>query len=319
MYEAWDDHLHRDVAIKLLDPAGGVPATWHEARTLEQLRSDYLLPVLNADVIAESDIRYITTPIMRNGDLEHEATDVGLPASRAVAWGIQVAHAVERVHDAGLLHRDIKPGNAFVTDDRAVLLGDLGKAVAFTPGTRAPRDGTWATLAPETAPDDGYCTVASDIYSLGATVFYLLAGCYPVDLSVGPISVQAAIVAGKRRRLMDVAPHVSRSLRAIVEKAMAADPDQRHSSALKFGNALAGASLHARDWSRLVHPGHMYCVTGRANGTAGPVSVCAVADGGLVAVQARLASGRRPPGVSDQTVRSGDLGKTLRALAAKLG
>lgn len=320
VYEAWDEHLHREVAIKLLDPTGGVPATWHEARVLEQLRSDYLLPVLNADVITESDIRYIATPIMRNGDLEGVAKDVGVCATRAVAWGSQLAWGLQRVHDAGLLHRDVKPGNAFVNKDGSVLLADLGKATAFTLGTPAPRDGSWVTLAPETAPDNGVCSIASDVYALGATVFYLLAGCYPVDHRLGPSELQAAILAGRRRKLLDVAPHVSRSLRGIVETAMAADPTERYSSAMEFGNALAGASLHARDWERhLQHTGHQFCINGKANGTSGAVSICAIAADTRIQIRARLASGRRPPGLPDQLVRPRDLGKALRALTAELG
>lgn len=319
VYKAWDDHLHRHVAIKLLEPTSGGPATWHESRTLEHLRSDYLLPVLNADIISETDIRYITTPIMANGDLEAAAKDVGVPASRAVAWGVQMAYALERVHSARLLHRDVKPGNVFINDDGAILLGDLGKAVAFTPGAPAPREGTWVTIAPETAPDDGHCTVASDGYSLAATVFYLLAGCYPVDQEQDPRTLQAEITAGNRRKLMDVAPHVSRSLRAIIEKAMSFDPDDRFSSALEFGNTLAGAALHARDWTRTLHPDHLLCLDGKAKGTSGPVSVCSVRTGTSVDIQARLASGRRPPGVADESVRPRELSKAMRALTAKLG
>lgn len=319
VYKAFDDHLHREVAIKLLDPTGGVPATWHESRTLEHLRSDYLLPVLNADVIGESDIRYLTTPIMTNGDLEAAGKDVGVPASRAIAWGTQMAHALERVHSAGLLHRDIKPGNVFINDDGSIALGDLGKAIAFTPGTPAPREGTWVTLAPETAPDTGHCTVASDVYSLGATVFYLLAGCYQIDENADERAIQAALAAGKRRKLMNVAPHISRSLRNIIEKSMARDPAERHRSALEFSNALSGATLHARDWARTIHAGHVLCLHGKGKGTSGPLSVCSIPNAGGVEIQTRLTSGRRPPGIADESVSAQDLPKAVRALTAKLG
>ena len=319
VYEAFDDHLHRNVAIKLLDPTGGAPATWHESRTLEHLRSDYLLPVLNADVISESDIRYIATPIMTNGDLEAAAKDVGLPATRAVAWGSQIAHALERIHSARLLHRDIKPGNVFINDDGSIALGDLGKAITFTPGVPSPRDGSWVTLAPETAPDTGHCTVASDAYSLGATVFYLLAGCYQIDESADDRAIQGDLIAGKRRRLMDVAPHISRSLRAVIEKSMSSDPADRYTSALAFSNALSGAALYARDWSRTVHTGHLLCFNGRGNGTSGAVSICSVPTERDVSIQARLSSGRRPPGIADTHVRPPDLAKAMRALTARLG
>ena len=319
VYRAVDDHLHREVAIKLLDPTEGVPATWHESRTLEHLRSDYLLPVLNADVVTETDIRYITTPIMTNGDLEAAAKDVGIRASRAVAWGTQMAHALERVHNAGLLHRDIKPGNVFINDDGSIALGDLGKAIAFIPGLAAPREGTWVTIAPETAPDNGHCTVASDIYSLGATIFYLLAGCYQVDESADDRTKQALVASGNRRKLMNVAPHVSRSLRAIVERSMSVNPASRYGSALEFSNALSAAALYARDWARRLHTGHILCLDGKGRGASGPLSVCSMQSGDEVVVQTRLTTGRRPPGIGDVRVRARDLPKAMRALTAQLG
>ena len=69
------------------DPKGGAPAAWDEARILEQLRSDYLLPVINADIVGTSDIRYITTELMTGGDAETAAAPHGVDVSVAVRWG----------------------------------------------------------------------------------------------------------------------------------------------------------------------------------------------------------------------------------------
>ena len=100
---------------------------------------------------------------------------------------------------------------------------------------------------------------------------------------------------------------------------MAFDPNDRYASALEFSNALSSASLHARDWSRIIHTGHLLCLDGRAKGTSGPVSVCTIPDSGQVDIQVRLASGRRPPGIADETVPIRVVSKAMRALTAKLG
>src|SRR5580658_1805964 len=69
VYHVIDEHLGNEVALKLLKPQAGQPATWDEAQILEQMRSEYLVPVLNADVVQGSDLRYITTTLMTGGDL----------------------------------------------------------------------------------------------------------------------------------------------------------------------------------------------------------------------------------------------------------
>ena len=318
VYRAYDDVFENEVALKLLKPKGGAPATWDEARILEQLRSDFLLPVINADVVGSSDLRYITTQLMTGGDLEQAGAPFGVPVADGVRWGQQLAHALDRVHAGGMLHRDVKPANGFLRDGDA-MLGDLGLAVLIPADGRAPRDGTWVTLAPEAAPNAGYCGLASDVYSLAATVFYLLTGEYPVDHRLSAREQQARIAAGRRRRLRDLAPHVSRSLGSVVEKGLSTDPLDRHPSALAFGNALAGATLHHRPWTRVVHPGHVLCLRGDAAGPAKPVNVCCTTAGGAgITVVARLDSGRRAAGVADAVVSRANLAKHLRALTERL-
>lgn len=67
-----------NVAFKMLDPIAGVAVTWDEAQRLEQLRSRFLIRVINADMVGTSDIRFITTPLVSGGDLESAARNTGL-------------------------------------------------------------------------------------------------------------------------------------------------------------------------------------------------------------------------------------------------
>lgn len=91
VYQAHDRYLDKKVAIKLLEPVNGQAQSWDEARRLEQLRSRFLIDVVNADVVTSSDIRFIVTPVMHAGDLETAARVSGLSVSAAIRYTQQIA------------------------------------------------------------------------------------------------------------------------------------------------------------------------------------------------------------------------------------
>ena len=277
VYHVIDEHLGNEVALKLLAPQAGQPATWDEAQILEQIRSEYLLPVLNADVVPGSDLRYITTRLMTGGDLSEAAKPCGVSPRQAVRWGQQLGHGLDRVHAAGLLHRDVKPANGFLDSGGGALLGDLGMAASVGADGTTPPDGSWATVAPEVAGAPGRCSVRSDVYSLGATVFYLITGEYPVDHHQTPAKMRDQIVAGQRRKLRDLAPQASVSLGRVVERSLSTDPASRQPDALTFANQLSACTHYGRVWIRLPeHPGHRMCFQGDATKTAQAVTVCVI-------------------------------------------
>lgn len=311
VYRVWDKHLDSECALKLLTPQRGQPADWTEARLLERTRSDFLVPINNADVVINSDIRFITMPVMEGGDLNALAHPHGVEVRQALRWGQQLAHALDRVHAEGLVHRDVKPGNAFLSEGNA-LLGDLGTAVFVDPQTGlAPAIGTTATLAPEAVPQHGHTARASDVYSLAASVFYLLSGEYPIDARLPDVEQRRRVAAGDRRKLRDLAPHVSRSIATVVEKGMSTNPGDRHESALALGNALAGASDHPRSWRRVVHAGHAHCLEGARLGRP-TISICVESVGSKLRATARGALGRRPRGLQDVEVGQTGLPQVLR-------
>jgi serine/threonine-protein kinase len=181
---------------------------------------------------------------------------------------------IARAHDARLVHNDIKPGNLFLTALNDCVVGDFGLATLLPPPPLigAARGATPHTAAPEVASGWPYAapaTFTTDVYSLGATAFWLLAGTPPIDFgAVVGINAMMAVVAGNPpRRLRDVAPHVPLSVASIVEKAIAASPADRYQSAAAFAAALGSRSAKPRRWKRTdEHGGHLGCWRGEQLG-----------------------------------------------------
>jgi serine/threonine-protein kinase len=317
VYRAHDRNLDKHVAIKFLYPKNGHAQPWDEAQRLEHLRSRFLLDVINADVVLNSDIRFIVTPIHEQGDLESEARPNGLASHDAVRYMQQVASGIDRIHAAGMVHRDIKPANVLLDGD-GVVVSDLEFCEILDADGRATRNGSYCTVAPETAADDGYCSVLSDVYSLAATAFYLFSGEYPVDHRLSLAEQQRLIIYGDIRELRVISPHTSRAVAAVIRKAMHLNPAMRFPSAEAFANALIQAARGSRNWRRVEHASHVHCLQGSATKNRGAVGICSVRSANKIEVSARLRSGRRMSGISDIVTTDRQLAKVLQRLVNAL-
>ncbi|MBP2455161.1 protein kinase domain-containing protein [Mycolicibacterium lutetiense] len=208
---------------------------------------------------------------------------VGIPIATAVRWARQAYQGVARIHDQKLLHRDIKPENLFIDSRQDLLVGDLGLAQLQDENGLADAAGSIPTMAPEVArigaPGHNPRTarvygIAADVYSLGATLFWMLAGAQPVPAA----SSYGDIWKASQPDLWNVAPHVPQGLRDIINKSIARDPVKRYASAAGFDSALGGWSPPPRHWTRIKsHPGHEQCFSG-TKGTS-ILEVCAIPTG----------------------------------------
>lgn len=305
VYEVFDHRTQQTSALKFLSMVNPT-APWAEAQVLVGLEGEFVLPVRNAH--EELGVPYIVTEVARHGTVEGRIpTGVGVPTDQAIRWVQQACRGAARVHDRGLLHNDIKPENLFLTAEDEVLLGDFGIASLRDHSGHGTFGGTPETMAPEvalvgaTVPQSDWSqhrptSISSDVYSLGATLYWLLAGRPAHRDPIGSMATITAVVAGPPPDLLDIAPHVPRGVRDIVQKAMARDPANRFDGPGPLDAAFGRRAHQARTWTRTgPHAGHLTCFEGTAS-SKGDLTVCAVPVGPVSKheIQVRhTSSGRR--------------------------
>jgi serine/threonine protein kinase len=166
-----------------------------------------------------------------------------LTHSEVVPLAVQACAGLQHAHDAGLIHRDVKPANLLVREDDVLKIADFGIARAAEL-TRLTQHGTVlgtaAYLSPEQAAG-AEVTPATDIYSLGAVVYELLTGRQPYEFdSLAELAAQQA--GGEITPLRDLERSVPEPVEAAVMHALARDPSFRPASASDFAHELATAS-----------------------------------------------------------------------------
>jgi serine/threonine protein kinase len=283
VYQALDTHEGDVVAIKLLTsrPAGG---PWMEAQILRRLADPHVLPIRNAD--QDSGRPYLVTELARHGTLATalKATGTsGLDVDDVVRWIRHACHGVARAHDLRLLHNDLKPANLFLNAQGECLVGDFGVATLIPPtaSTVCPYGATAETVSPEVA--SGWGTPAatastqSDVYSLGATAFWLLAARPPHDLAgLDNVAAKMAVVASETPpKLRDLAPHLPPYVSDVIEKATARNSSDRYPTVMSLAAALGTRPISTRHWRRTdEHGGHLACWRGEPRGSGSTYVLC---------------------------------------------
>jgi Tol biopolymer transport system component len=249
VFRAWDPHLSREVALKLLGPAMGQGAddrSWvlQEARFLAAIRHPNVVTVYGADRI-DGRVGFWTEFIHGRtlAELVHDADRMS--ADEATAIGVDVCRAIAAVHREGLLHRDIKANNVMRERGGRIVLLDFGATRNFVEHTGAEDQigdpngptGTPLYVAPELW-GQSVATPQSDIYSLGVLLYFLVTGSYPVKgATVGEVA--DAHRAGKRLGLGQARQDLPANFVATVERAIATDPAARFGTIEEFEQALA--------------------------------------------------------------------------------
>lgn len=252
VYEAFDLRLQRPVALKRLatersaDPASRA-RFWREARVLAALKHPGVVTVHDVDEV--NGHQYLVMELVDGTTLDkliHQRQDPAqgqargrrLEVSTALCVGLRIAEALGAAHTAGIVHRDIKPGNVLVDRQGAVRVADFGlarrgenSADQVSVGPR--RAGTPAYMAPEQVQGDEVGP-AADVFSLGTVLYRLLSGVHPFlrETAAGTgLAIAASVHQPLGERMRDLPARVV----ATVERCLQRDPSRRFAD----GNELA--------------------------------------------------------------------------------
>jgi hypothetical protein len=270
VYRAWDPRLDREVALKLLPPDSvGTPqgsVVVSEGRALAKVRHPNVVTVYGADRI---DGRVGVWMECIEGQTLAERIGAGGPLTptEAAAIGADLARALAAVHNAGLLHRDVKAQNVMCDPGGRVVLTDFGTAILHArsevagdasseasleakslPGSVCPRPptlaGTPLYLAPEVL-DGATQTPQSDIYALGVLLFHALTGSFPLTgRTLRDVHVRHR--EGRRTRLSQARPDLPPALVFVVDRALDPDPATRFRMAEEMARELGAVAADTR-------------------------------------------------------------------------
>ncbi len=230
VYEALDRELGRSVAFKTLRTARTgheLSADWilKEAEAVARLEHPAIVTLHEVGRCASGP--YLVEELLHGETLAERLRRGALSARECVAVGLEIARGLAHAHGRGVVHRDLKPGNVFLTEDGRAKLLDFG--LAHLLGTRGLHGaGTPAYMAPEQLRGET-ADARADVYSLGATLYEALAGRPPFEVTEG----RSAALDGRP------APALPRSAPAplvrLVERCLSTDPARRPAS----GQAVA--------------------------------------------------------------------------------
>ncbi|MEU8241386.1 serine/threonine-protein kinase [Actinoplanes missouriensis] len=260
MGDVWrgtDVVLGRTVAVKVLrtamleDPEFAT-RFYGEARMMATFRHPGVVEVYDyasdGDYSGPEKVAYLVMAFVEGEPLSNRVKEGPIPVTETLSIVAQAADALHAAHQAGIVHRDIKPGNLIVKPTGAVILIDFGvarsNALTSVTGLNA-IVGTALYMAPEQVAK-GDLTPATDVYALGAVAYHCIAGHPPFD---GENALQVAL-----RHLEDEPPplpdHVPFEVQQLIARAMAKQPADRFQSAAEFAEA-AFAAAGPLDWKRL--------------------------------------------------------------------
>jgi len=250
LFLAVERGLERRVVIKVLSPdaASEVSAARfkREISLAAHLQHPHILPVLRAG--AHENLLYYVMPYLEGESLRHRLQREGaLPIEDCLTILREVADALAVAHAAGVVHRDVKPGNILLQGGHAVLT-DFGVARALEearggrrltdPGTAV---GTPGYMSPEQAVGESQVDARSDVYAVAIVGYEMLTGAPPFTGRTVQ-AVVAAHLSQAPRPLREVRPDVPGALADAIGRALAKDPADRFQTAAAFRDALPSAA-----------------------------------------------------------------------------
>ncbi|HXI01884.1 MAG TPA: protein kinase, partial [Candidatus Saccharimonadales bacterium] len=263
VYRARDTRLGRDVAVKVLpqhlSANPEVRARFErEAKTISSLNHPHICTLF--DVGREGDTDYLVMELVEGETLAQRLEKGALPGHEVLRLGVQIAGALERAHRAGVIHRDLKPGNVMLTKSGAKLM-DFGLARATgmagpasgsgvsvatltkSPTMAAPLTaegtilGTFQYMAPEQL-EGSEADARSDLWALGCVLYEMATGRRAFD-GKSQASLIGSIMGSQPAPISQIAPLSPPGLERLVQACLAKDPAERLQSAHDIRMQLA--------------------------------------------------------------------------------
>ncbi len=264
VFRAFDDVLHRVVAVKVLSPqmAATSPARkrfLREARSSAQVRHENVVQVYE---VGEQPLPYIAMEFIPGETLQQRLDRVGpVDAAEVVRIGRQIAEGLAAAHGTDLVHRDIKPGNVLLEGGtNRVKITDFGLARAADDASISQSGiiaGTPNYMAPEQAKGEKLDHRA-DLFSLGSVLYQMVAGRPPFRAN-STVAVLKRVAEDQPRAIREIISETPQWLCDIIAKLHAKNPDDRFQSAREVADVLADceaqlkANAKLKDYSRIPH------------------------------------------------------------------
>jgi tetratricopeptide (TPR) repeat protein len=240
VYRAWDPALEREVALKLIPRVAGddddaSSQVVEEGRLMARVHHPNVVAIFGAQRIGETTGLWME--FVQGRSLAHELGERGpFGMDDLVTVGSALCRALQAVHDAGLVHRDVKTQNVMRDVRGRVVLGDFGVGRELDTGRNEGLAGTPAYIAPEIFAGQP-ATPQSDLYSVGVLMFQLATSRYPVEgRSLG--ALRDAHRIGQRTALRTARPELPDTVADVIDRALSHDPKARYATADAMADAL---------------------------------------------------------------------------------
>lgn len=245
VYRYLQHGTNREVAVKVstarLDPKAGARFRT-EANFMAKLSAHpYILSIYGAGITADGR-SYIVFEYAPGGNLKDLLATRRFDAEETLDIGVNLASALATAHRNGIVHRDIKTSNVLITEQGLPALADFGISASVYDKRSTGFSLPWAP--PEVLSSNGSGTDASDIYSLAATLYAMLAGRSPFEHGYRPRTMQelgAHIMNDPVPPLNR--PDVPAQVERVLAKALSHNPEDRYYSAVEFARAMQQAQI----------------------------------------------------------------------------